>query len=287
MPEKNLRSGYLIAKKITRHYARTFYLASLFLPKDKRLASYAVYAICRISDEKVDNPTGIPCASDLRKLREEIASAYSDSTQEDALLLALADTLKTYSIPNELFFELINGMQMDLDKSRYADFEALRDYCYKAAGVVGLIMLKILGSHDPKAEKCAVDLGIAMQLTNILRDLKEDYARGRIYLPREDMARFKVSEKDIAEGKMTNELKLLIKFQIQRSKKFYADSEAGIPALLSRRARFVTILMKDMYCAILEVIRKNDYDVFSKRLSVGPVRKLNIILTTLLQGKYL
>jgi len=287
MDDKNLEAGYLQAQEITRNFAKTFYLASFFLPKNKRLAAYSVYAICRISDETVDNPKGDSSASDLKELKKKIETAYTDTFLNDNLLLAFRKTIKTYSIPIELFYELIEGMQMDLGINRYANFNELYIYCYKVAGVIGLIMLKIFDSQNSKAKESAIDLGIAMQLTNILRDIKEDSLRNRIYLPLDEMAKFNVSEELIVKGIINNNLKLLIQLEISRARKYYAESLLGVKMLSSWRCRLVVCLMRNMYCAILEEIEKSNYALFLKRLSVKTPKKVIIILKTMLKGEYL
>jgi len=287
MDDKNLEAGYLQAQEITRNFAKTFYLASFFLPKNKRLAAYSVYAICRISDETVDNPKGDSSASDLKELKKKIETAYTDTFLNDNLLLAFRKTIKTYSIPIELFYELIEGMQMDLTTSRYQDFQELYTYCYRAAGIVGLIMLKIFDAKEKLAGSFAVDLGIAMQLTNILRDIKEDYQRKRIYLPLSELDKFMVTKKDIETQNNNSNFKALILAQIIRCREYYEKSKKGIRMIPGLRERFVVILMREMYSAILNEIEKNAFDVFTRRAQVNLFKKLAIILKILIRGEYL
>jgi len=282
---EQIASGFKIAKKITKHFAKTFYLASFFLPQDKRLASYAVYAICRISDESVDSLKGNCSELSLKELRKKIDLAYTNAALNNNLLSAFRKTVNTYSIPKEYFYELIDGMNMDLVKNRYADFEELKEYCFKAAGVVGLIMLKIFGAKDAKAEKFASDLGIAMQLTNILRDIKEDALRGRIYIPLNEFKNFKISEADIISGKINDDFKRLMQHQIKRAREYYQESEKGLSLINNPKSRFVATAMKEMYQTILDEIKNNHYNVFNQRAHVNKFKKLLIIIKILLKRK--
>jgi len=279
--------GFEEARKITRHFAKTFYLASFFLPKEDRQAAYSVYAICRISDESVDNSSSSPASRQLDKVRQRIDLAYSASSPEELLLLSFQKTVNKYQIPKEYFDDLLEGMRMDLIKTRYANFEELNDYCYKVAGVIGLIMLKIFRCEDESAKKSAISLGIAMQMTNILRDLAEDCLRGRIYLPYECLKEFQVAENDIALGKISANFKRMAGYLILRTKEEYLKACPGIKFIRGLRQKFVVIAMKEMYSGILDEIKNNDYDVFSKRASVGSLKKWLIIIKILLKGKYL
>jgi len=277
-----LNSGFKKAKTITKNHARTFYLASRFLPEDKRLAAYSVYAICRITDESVDNPAN---TGSLNKIKQEIDSAYSETKLDDDLLVAFRKTVDSYGIPKRYFDDLIDGMHLDLAKARYQNFKELKDYCYKVAGVVGLIMLKIFGYTDKRAETNAVELGTAMQLTNILRDIKEDLQKGRIYLPQDELKEFGVSESDISSSRLTENFKSFLKFQIDRARQFYAKAEPGIELINDRSCRRVTRIMKNLYSGILEEIENNNYDVFSQRAYVNNFKKLWRVLKILLGVK--
>lgn len=276
--ENNLRIGFLLAKEITRKYAKTFYFASHFLPEEKRNAAYAVYAFCRVSDESVDSLSHRASLENLKTLEEKLQLLYSDIQLNDAILSVLRMTVQRYSIPQEYFKELIRGMYMDLEKNRYADFSQLSLYCYRVAGVVGLIMLAIFNNSDMRAKDYAISLGIAMQLTNILRDIREDYARDRIYLPQAEMQHFRVTESDIAQGTNDRNFKELLKFQIKRARKYYANSADGIKMIQDRRVRFVIAAMKELYARILHEIEKNNYDVFAKRARVNILKKILITL---------
>ncbi|MDD5155519.1 MAG: phytoene/squalene synthase family protein [Candidatus Omnitrophica bacterium] len=278
------KSGFRLAEAITKKYAKTFYFASRFLKKEKRNAAYAIYAICRLSDEAVDGAKNTSFAHRLAEIQKNIDAAYGSAELNSPLLAAFRQTVAEYQIPREYFTELISGMHMDLEKNRYADFNQLYDYCYKVAGVVGLIMLQVFGCSCPAAKEYAVKLGIAMQLTNILRDIKEDFGRGRIYLPLDETERFGVTESDLSAHNVSDNFKALLKFQIQRAQDYYQGSKAGIKLLAGADSRFVASIMANIYSGILTEIEKNDYDVFSRRAQLNNARKCVIALKTLLQA---
>jgi len=281
-----VKEGYAKVRAVTREHAKTFYFASRFLPKDKRNAAYAIYAICRITDDTVDNDA-IPSRSvNLRSIEEKIESVYRDTQLSDSSLLAFKETVNKYNIPRRYFDELIQGMYMDLNKSRYENFDELYTYCYRVAGVVGSIMLKIFGSHHQEAERYAIDLGIAMQLTNILRDIKEDFKRGRIYLPKDEMERFNMSENHISEEKVDESFIALLKCQIGRARDYYNSSAKGIKMINSMMSRFVVCIMKDIYAGILTSIENNGYDIFSHRAHVDTGKKLCGALKVVIGREY-
>lgn len=279
--------GFKDAELITKKFAKTFYFASRFLGREKRYAAYSVYALCRISDEAVDSGNNPSAADMLAGLQDNISAAYSDTKLKDNILLAFRSTVSGYGIPKEHFDELISGMRMDLEKNRYANFSELCEYCHKVAGVVGLIMLKIFGYRRTEAEKHATGLGIAMQLTNILRDIKEDFSRGRIYLPEDELRRFGVSEDEIVEEKISVNFKALLRFQIERARQYYCNSAGGIKMITDLRSRFVAAIMKDMYAGILDSIEKNKYDIYSRRACVSAAGKAGIAFKAALKGDYL
>jgi phytoene synthase len=275
--DKMLSAGFQKAREITKQYAKTFYFASHFLDKEKRDASYALYALCRISDESVDgssNEAGLQKLDQLQKLIDEV---YSQCPLNDSLLYAFRSTVNKYGIPKLYFEELILGMRMDLQKSRYQNFSELYQYCYKVAGVIGLMILKIFGYSQKKAEDYAVSLGIAMQLTNILRDIKEDFSRGRIYLPQVDMREYGINERDLDKTTVSDAFKELMQFQIKRARQYYSESEKGIRMIEDGRARFVALAMKEMYAGILGAIEKNNFDVLTRRAHVTTLGKIAIL----------
>jgi phytoene synthase len=286
--DKSILNGFTSAASITKKYAKSFYFASHFLPGEKKNAAFSIYSICRIGDNAVDDNQGLGARQKLAQLKKDIDSAYGNIKLDDGLLLSFRETVNKYIIPRQYFDDFIEGIQMDLDKKRYVNFEELNVYCYRVAGSVGFIMLKVFGYKDVRAEKYAVDLGTAMQLTNIIRDIQEDFRqRGRIYLPQDEMKRFGVSEDNISEGRLDENFKDLLRLQIQRARHYYARAEKGIKMLTDLNARVVVYAMKDLYCGILEKIEKNDYDIFSKRHYANKAGKLIIALKILATAKFL
>lgn len=275
--EDILKAGFAQADKITRKYAKTFYFASPFLNKQKRQAAYAIYAVCRIADDYIDTLDRDTARQKLIKIQRDIDAAYDNGPIEEPLLLAFRHSIKTYNMPKKYFEDIIAGMYMDLNKNRYKNFAELYDYCYKVAGVVGLIMLQIFDCNATEARAYAVDLGIALQLTNIIRDIKEDYARGRIYLPQQELQRFGVTQEEIAQENLSANFKALLQFQIQRARQYYSRCLTGLSFIKNRGCRFLVLAIRQMYAAILEAIEKNDYNIFAGRTQVSNLKKIAII----------
>ena len=278
--------GFTRAQAITRQYAKTFYFASRFLPREKRSAAYAVYALCRITDNTVDNDGHTSAIQALRAIGTSISRVYSAADLNDTLLLAFKETVERYRIPRNCFDELLEGMGMDLEKQRYRNFDELYSYCYRVAGVVGLIMLRVFGYQQPEAERHAVELGVAMQLTNIVRDIKEDYRRGRIYVPQDEMEQCMVSEDHIAGEKVDGAFKTLLSMQISRARHYYDSAAKGVALIDNLRCRLVVVLMKELYAGILTAVEKNNYDVFSRRAHLSPPRKVIKAVQCLLRREY-
>jgi len=267
--------GARLCRRITRHYAKTFYFASACLPRATRGHAYAVYGFCRWADNGVDDARDCDeAAARLDEARSALDQAYGNSTDVAPGLLAFRRTVQARGIPRHLFDDLLDGMAMDLDILRYPDFAALDLYCYRVAGVVGLMMTHVLGYTSDRCIPNALALGTAMQLTNILRDVAEDYTLGRVYLPQEELARFGVVEADLASGRMTDSIRDLIRFQIDRARRYYALAEAGIPLLDGDPARLTVRVMGRAYAGILGAIERQDLDVFRGRARVSTPRKL-------------
>ena len=281
--------NFLECKAYTKLHAKTFYFASHVLPPRKRMAAYAVYAFCRYADNIVDT-TITPGAANtasarLTGLRDQIRYLYSFSPMMDRKLIGLRETVFTYRIPQEYFLDLLRGVEMDLTKNRYASFEELQDYCYCVASVVGLIMAHIFGAENDDALQHAITLGTAMQLTNILRDVGEDYRLGRIYLPADELARFGCSEKEIAHAMLTDNFVDLMKFQIDRARRYYAEAESGIPMITEAGSRFCARMMSATYARILDAIEENGHDVFTRRAYVSLPSKMRAALSCLLPSR--
>lgn len=269
--------GDRVCRKITRHYAKTFSFASHCLPRAVRRHAYAIYGFCRWADNAVDEAASLDDAGRrLDHVRETLTLAYAEGPAAPGVL-AFRRTVRERSIPRNLFDDLLDGMAMDLTIDRYADFEALDLYCYRVAGVVGLMMTHVFGYHHPCCLPRALALGRAMQLTNILRDVREDLDRGRIYLPRDELARFGVSEGQLAEGRVDDGFRALMRFQIDRARRAYAESERGIPLLIGSASRLTVRVMGRLYGAILDEIEQRDYDVFRTRARVSTSRKLRLL----------
>lgn len=269
----NLIAAYEHCRQITRRSARTFYWGSLFLPRRKRLATWALYAFCRTVDDIADHP-GQFTAPDaaLGEWRQRIMMAY-EGVVSDLITLAWSDMLRTYPVPLPPALDLIEGMRMDLAPVSPATFADLHLYCYRVAGTIGLLMAPILGYRAPEALTCAVDLGIAMQLTNILRDVGEDQRMGRVYLPRDEMEQFGYSLDDLRQGVIDERFIALMRFQIDRARAYYEQAQPGID-LLDRSAQLAIQTSADLYRGILGEIAENGYDVFTRRAHVSLSAKM-------------
>jgi phytoene synthase len=280
--QRLLQQAYKECGRITSVFAKTFYLGTLFLPKWKRNAIWAVYVWCRRTDDLVDGPRVRQRDESLRQTLadwerrlERVWAGYA----QDALELALFDTVRKFpSLRMDPFRDMIQGMLMDVDRARYETFDELYLYCYRVAGTVGLMALPILGidpercSSEAEAVEPALALGIALQLTNILRDVGEDALRGRIYLPLEEIHHFGYSEEELFAGIVNDKYQELIKFQIARVRAYYRTAEHGI-AKLHPDARLPIRASLDMYRQILDAIEENDFDNFHRRAYVSKLRK--------------
>lgn len=265
--------GFKDSALATRKHAKTFYYCSLFLNKEKRMAAYAVYGFSRSLDDTFDGEN-TNCPGDPASWHARIDNIFSDSQMCSPSLLALRHTVKKYDIPPEYFHELVNGMEMDLVKAEYRDFAELYEYCYRVAGVVGLIMAKIFGYSNDDALLYAEKMGVAMQLTNILRDIKEDQDMGRTYLPSDELRQYGISPEMLRSGTVDDNFVQFMNFQIDRARSFYKEGLKGIPLIQDRNSRFIARLMGSIYSGILDSIIKNGYDVFSERAYVPLRRKI-------------
>jgi 15-cis-phytoene synthase len=285
LDEPALRTAYRHCRHITREHAKTFYMATRFLPTRKQRSIFAVYALCRYLDDLVDEAedllknnsieqSDVLMMIDMWKLH--LQDTYTGKIHDHPILTALADTLDLYHIPINLPLELIEGVSMDLTRMRYDTFSELYDYSYKVASVVGLMTCEIFGYSDKKALAHAIDLGIAMQLTNILRDISEDLDKGRIYLPKEDLERFGITEKDLFDRKVDHKFREMMRFQIKRARSYYESSDPGIP-MLDADSRQPVYLARYNYSKILTRIEELDYQVFSNRAFLSTSEKLAMI----------
>jgi len=262
----------------------SFYYSFLFLPKPKRQAITALYAFCREVDDVADECTDINIArTKLAWWRAEISNLYADNPQHP-VTQALAEAVRTYNLAEEHFLEIIDGMEMDLDQNRYLDFKELQLYCYRVASVVGLLSASIFGYSDRHTLKYAHDLGLAFQLTNIIRDVGEDARRGRIYLPMDELAQHAVSEDDILHGRETDNVRRLLEFQIDRAQDYYRRAFDALPEA-DRRDQRTGLIMAAIYRALLDEIRRGGCEkVLNQRISLTPLRKLWLAWKTWLKG---
>jgi phytoene synthase len=252
----------------------SFYYSFMFLPKLKREAITALYAFCREVDDIADECHDIGIArTKLAWWRTEIANLYQGNPQHP-VSKALAPAVGRYDLSEEHFQEIIDGMEMDLDQNRYADFKHLQLYCYRVASVVGILSVAIFGYTNRNTLKYAHDLGLAFQLTNIIRDIGEDARRDRIYLPLDELAQFGVSESDILYGRESEAVKRLLDFQIERATGFYERAMNELPAE-DRRAQRTGLIMAAIYRTLLEEIKVDGAQkVLNSRTSLTPLRKL-------------
>lgn len=252
----------------------SFYYAFRFLPDDQRRAITALYAFCREVDDVVDECSDAGVARlKLQWWRDEIGRLF-DGAPQHPVTQALREHTRQRNLPKEYFLEIIDGMEMDLDQPRYADFKSLQLYCYRVASVVGLLSAEIFGYSDRKTLKYAHDLGIAFQLTNIIRDVGEDARRGRLYLPVEDLQRFGVPAADIMAYKESDAFDALMRFQIERARECYQRAWQLLPAA-DRKAQRIGLVMAAIYRATLDEIELDGpRKVLNQRLSLSPGRKL-------------
>ena len=274
------RPARVAARAICRHHARSFYFASHFLPRAKRDHAYAVYAFCRLLDDAADeNPTPGSVDAFQRLLHAVYARAHAPLTagmsQRDRLAIdAFAHTVHACAIPRVYFDELAEGCRMDFTIHRYSTWAALERYCYRVAGVVGLMMCRVFGLKEDGALEQAVQMGNAMQLTNILRDVAEDWERGRLYLPAEDLARFGLDESAIAARRCDGAFVSLMQFEIDRARALYARAAIGLRQLPDDGSRLTACVMAVVYAGILGAIERQRYDVFAGRAHLTTPQKL-------------
>ena len=257
----------------------SFYYSFMFLPPERRQAITALYAFCREVDDVVDECHDLSLAqTKLEWWRQEVGRVYA-GTPKHPVGHALKDVIKGFRLPQEQLLEIIDGMAMDLSQTRYLDFKGLQLYCYRVASVVGLLAAEIFGYQDRQTLKYAHDLGLAFQLTNIIRDVGEDARRGRIYLPIEDLQRFEVPAKDLLEARYSDAFRELMAFQAERAEKFYDQAFAQLPAI-DRKAQRPGLVMAAIYRTLLREIAADGFLVLDRRTSLTPLRKVWLAGTT-------
>jgi phytoene synthase len=275
-----LAESYAYCERLARREAGNFYPAFRLLPRPQRLAMCALYAFMRVADDLSDGPEPVP---EKRVLlddwRRQLHLALA-GTCTHRLHPALQHTVRTYGIPSQYLVDVLDGVGMDLEPVRYDTFADLYRYCYRVASAVGLACIHVWGFDRDEAKVHAEAAGIAFQLTNILRDLAEDAARGRVYLPREDLERFGYTEEQLHRGERDEHFRQLMRFEVERARSYY-ESARPLAGLLKPAGRAVYLVMARTYRGLLEAIEKRDYDVFSSRVRLSRWRKLWLALRAL------
>jgi phytoene synthase len=282
-----LKQAYAHCRAVARRAARNFYYAFLALPRRKRDALSAVYAFMRRADDISDDPA-LSVAERRRQLeawRAETRRALAGEGASDPVLLALGDAQRAFHIPPALFDQLLDGTAMDLEQGTaagehpavlYRDFEELSHYCYHVASVVGLVCIRVFGYSDPRAEQLAERVGIAFQLTNIIRDVREDAALGRVYLPAEDLARFGRSAAELRNGAAAAAFRPVLALEAERAREHYAAADELLP-LIEADSRPALWVLVEIYRRLLERMAERDFDVFQERVGLSSAEKLSVL----------
>jgi phytoene synthase len=278
--EDNYQAAFEHSKRMTAYFSKSFYFAAKMLPKERRWATFALYGFCRYADNLIDNPRNRSQKEilfEVSYLEKELSIAYRTGESEHPIIGPFIVGAKKYNIPIQYSLELLEGVKMDIRKTRYETFEDLYLFCYRVAAVVGLMMTHVLGCKDSEAFKYAEKLGVAMQLTNIIRDIKEDKDIGRIYFPVEEMRRFNISEDDIIKERMTSEVNQFIRFQVKRAHQYYKEADQGIK-MLNPESQFAIYAASKIYQGILFKMEARNYNPFEGRVFVPQMKKIQIIV---------
>lgn len=269
--------SYSYCRDVARREAKNFYYSFVFLPRERSDAMSAVYAFSRYCDDVSDSGDASKAVQHFEECRAMIRRAFAGDTTGHLMLPALADTQRRFAIPEQYFLDLIKGTEMDLTVKRYETFDQLYHYCYHVASVIGLFCIHIFGFTDPAAKKFAEYRGIAFQLTNILRDVKEDAGMGRVYLPQEDLKRFGVTEQDVMAGKLDERIHSLLRFQGERAEDYYRKSEPLDP-LIDPKSRPALAVMTKIYRGLLHKIAAENYNVMNGKIRLSTPAKVRIAL---------
>jgi 15-cis-phytoene synthase len=277
-----LRAAYSVCRHIARSAAKNFYYGFLVLPSHKRDAICAVYAFMRRADDISDDP-GLPLEQRRQKLTEWInalRAVVEGGKTDDPVLLALADSQKRFNLPLELLEKLVEGTMMDVAqsgaKAQYESFDQLYDYCYHVASVVGLVCIRIFGYRDPRAEKLAERTGVAFQLTNILRDVKEDWSMGRLYLPQDDLRQCGIDVAALNNGSAATAMRPVLALEGERAREYYRSADELLP-LIDEDSQPALWTLTEIYRRLLERIAQRDYDVFSERVRLSTAEKIGVL----------
>ena len=280
----NLDSAYDECRRLNAEHGRTYYLATLLLPARKRPAVHALYAFARYADDIVD--VGDSSPTETRARLDGLEAAFFDGSDDHPVVMAVRDTVQRWHIPLDLFSAFFASMRMDLDVTEYATWEDLCDYMYGSAAVIGLQMLPILEpapGMSAVAAPYAADLGRAFQLTNFIRDVGEDLRRGRVYLPKEDLAAFAVARADLESGVVSSDARRLLAFEVQRARELFRRAEPGI-RLLHPTSRDCIRTALTLYRGILDEVERNDYAVLDRRAQVGVMRRASVAVPGLVRA---
>jgi phytoene synthase len=293
--ELSLAESYDYCRRLARSTARNFYYSFLTLPRDRRQAMCVLYAFMRVTDDlgDSDEPRAVREAG-LARWETSLLRACSSGACDHPVLPALVDVTRRYLIPVDYLLDVIAGVEMDLEPVAFATFDQLADYCYHVAGAVGLACIHLWGFHDARAPAAAIDCGTAFQLTNILRDLAEDAARGRCYLPREDLDRFQLTPADLAGKSLASggtagagrdeRFEKLMQFEVARARDHYGRA-AALSGYLDRPGKPILETMLRIYGGLLDEIERRRYDVFSRRVELSACRKICLVAQTLARHK--
>lgn len=275
-----------LASALTKRSRSNFYYAFRFLPRDQREAIYTIYAFCRTVDDIVDLGSDLPTQRRLlARWRQEVARCYHGNPKEP-LGERLAHVVRSFSIPRQHLEAIIDGVEMDLDRNRYDTFDELYEYCYRVASAVGLCCIQVFGYTAPSAHEYAVKLGVALQLTNIMRDLRPDAERGRIYLPLVELKRFNYPEADLLASRYTPAFVELMHFQAERARSFYQSAWAAFPTQDARRLVAAEIMGR-IYYALFRAIEASDFRVFDRRIRIRSAQKLLIAFRCWVRARFI
>ena len=285
--DQALQESYQECKRLNSLHGKTYYLATLLLPKNKRPYVHALYGFARYADEIVDDLastlTPQEKADALRSWSTGVLEDLKKGTSSDHIGRALVDTAKKFGIPHQHFVDFLHSMEMDLTITEYQNYEALLEYVYGSAAVIGLEMVPVLGYSDERAFEAAKKLGIAFQLANFIRDVSEDLDRGRVYLPLDELARFGVDRAMLERRVLTPEIVEALKFQIARVRSLQEEADIGI-AYLDKTSRPCIRAASELYCGIVDEVEAIGYDIFNKRAKTSTARRARVAGIAYLQA---
>ena len=284
----HLEDAYDYCEQITRNEARNFYYAFITLPMRKKRAIYTAYAFCRRCDDAVDNNES---TTEKKRLLDEIENNLKSGINLDKLILennpiilATCAIIKEFNIPQQYFFDVIQGVRMDIEFTSFNSFDEVKEYCYKVASVIGLICIKIFGYSNPKAIDYAIDFGLAMQLTNILRDILDDLNENRCYLAFEEMDKFNYSINQLRESLYNDDFIQMMKFEVDRAKRYFESGSRLLP-LVDTDSRICLVILSTIYRKILKKIERSNYNIFQTNYRLNTFEKLSIMGFTWLRYK--